>query len=85
MAAYQFFQNRECEFFPCHGGAEEKDFNCLFCYCPLYALGEKCGGRYSYTPQGIKDCSGCLKPHIRGNYRLILSQIPQVAELAKKS
>ena len=41
---YQFFQNRDCEFFPCHQGVRKEDFNCLFCYCPLYALGEDCGG-----------------------------------------
>ena len=36
---YAFFQHRACEFFPCHKGVPEEDFNCLFCYCPLYALG----------------------------------------------
>ena len=28
---YAFFQNRECEFFPCHKGADPENFNCLFC------------------------------------------------------
>ena len=37
---YSFFQNRECEYFPCHKGADPETFNCLFCYCPLYALEE---------------------------------------------
>ncbi len=63
---YSFFQNRECEFFPCHRGADEDNFNCLFCYCPLYF--SQCPGNYSYTPEGIKDCSGCLFPHKRDNY-----------------
>ena len=36
---YSFFSNRECEYFPCHKGADPENFNCLFCYCPLYALG----------------------------------------------
>ena len=26
---YAFFQNRECEFFPCHKGADAENFNCL--------------------------------------------------------
>ena len=27
---YAFFQNRECEFFPCHKGADAENFNCQF-------------------------------------------------------
>ena len=38
---YSFFSNKECEYFPCHQGADPENFNCLFCYCPLYALGDK--------------------------------------------
>ena len=60
---YSFFQNRDCEFFPCHEGVPEEDFNCLFCYCPLYALGEKCGGGYVYTEKGVKSCERCAFPH----------------------
>ena len=45
--ASRFFQNRECRFFPCHKGVAEEEFNCLFCYCPLYTLGRKCGGNYT--------------------------------------
>ena len=41
---YSYFSNKECEYFPCHKGADPENFNCLFCYCPLYALGDKCGG-----------------------------------------
>ena len=36
MSHYDFFQNRECEYFPCHPGADPETFSCLFCYCPLY-------------------------------------------------
>ena len=84
MANYDFFQNRDCEYFPCHSHADEATFSCLFCYCPLYALGEKCGGNYSYTEQGIKDCSQCLLPHRRENYGVVMEKIGQVMELAKK-
>ena len=36
---YAVMQNRACEYFPCHGGVPEEEFNCLFCWCPLYTLG----------------------------------------------
>jgi len=84
MANYDFFQNRECEYFPCHRRADEDTFSCLFCYCPLYALGEKCGGNFTYTEQGIKDCSNCLLPHRRENYNRIMEKMDLVMELAKK-
>ena len=45
---YKFFQNKKCEYFPCHKGIPEADFNCLFCYCPLYTLGKSCGGNCEY-------------------------------------
>ena len=56
------FSHKNCEFFPCHKGAEPENFNCLFCYCPLYALGEKCGGNFRITEKGIKDCTNCRLP-----------------------
>ena len=34
---YAYFSHKKCEYFPCHRGADPEDFNCLFCYCPLYA------------------------------------------------
>ena len=84
MANYAFFQNRECEYFPCHRGVEKQNFNCLFCYCPLYCLGDRCGGSFTYLPNGIKDCSGCVKPHRRENYDQIMEKMAQVMELAKR-
>ena len=84
MANYDFFQNKECEYFPCHQTADQDCFSCLFCYCPLYALGDQCGGNFTYLENGIKDCSGCLKPHRRENYGKIMEKMPMVMELAKK-
>ena len=81
---YSFFQNRQCEYFPCHADVPQDQFNCLFCYCPLYALGDRCGGQFTYTESGIKDCSGCLRPHKRENYDGMVKQLAQVMELAKK-
>ena len=83
MASYRYFQNRECEYFPCHAGANPENFNCLFCFCPLYALGKECGGAFTYTQEGIKDCSQCLKPHRSENYDRIMEKMPALLVLAK--
>jgi Zn-finger protein len=84
MSHYDFVQNRECEYFPCHKTAETDNFSCLFCYCPLYALGDKCGGNFSYTETGIKDCTKCLIPHRRENYGKMMEKMGDVIALAKK-
>ena len=81
--SYSFFQNKECAYFPCHKVSSSEAFNCLFCYCPLYALGDQCGGNCVYTENGIKDCSNCLIPHSPGGYDYIISRFPQVAQIAK--
>ena len=81
---HAYFQNTKCEYFPCHKGADKENFNCIFCYCPLYALGDRCGGNLSYTEEGIKDCSACLVPHKAENYDKINARFAEVAELAKK-
>ncbi|MCR5004684.1 MAG: cysteine-rich small domain-containing protein [Clostridiales bacterium] len=75
---YAFFQHTACEFFPCHTGADPENFNCLFCYCPLYALGEKCGGDFVLLDNGIKDCSHCLFPHKKENYDLITERLKEL-------
>ncbi len=85
MDNYKFYQNKACEYFPCLIGADRESFNCLFCFCPLYALGENCGGSFTYTDNGIKDCSNCLRPHRRENYEAVCEKLRQVAELAKKA
>ena len=84
MAHYQFVRNGACEYFPSHKTNNPENFNCLFCFCPLYVLGDACGGNYSYTKEGIKDCSNCLFPHRRENYDVIMEKIGLVMELAKK-
>ena len=84
MANYDFFQNKACEYFPCHRGADPECFSCLFCYCPLYALGDQCGGSFTYTADGIKDCSNCLIPHKKENYELITQKAAALIEMARK-
>ena len=85
MSHFDFFQNRECEYFPCHTGADPDSFSCIFCYCPLYALGEHCGGNFRFTETGIKDCSACLRPHHRENYDSICHSMSAILEMAKKN
>ena len=81
---YSFFSNKACEYFPCHKTDSLDDFNCLFCYCPLYALGDKCGGGFKYSEKGIKDCTNCAIPHKRENYGYIISRYKEILELVKK-
>lgn len=80
-----FFQNEDCEYFPCHPNADPETFSCLFCYCPLYALGDHCGGSFSYTQEGIKDCTDCLRPHRRENYSDICRKTCDVIAMTKKT
>ncbi|HZK58090.1 MAG TPA: cysteine-rich small domain-containing protein [Clostridia bacterium] len=81
---YKFVQNKKCEFFPCHKINNPGRFNCLFCFCPLYVLGDKCEGNFKYTDKGIKDCSDCTIPHDVGGYEYIMSKIGEVAKMASK-
>jgi len=81
---YSFFSNKSCECFPCHAQADPDNFNCLFCYCPLYALGDGCGGNFRYTDEGVKDCSACLLPHGRESYGYIIEQFPRISALCEK-
>ena len=85
MDSFSFFQNTNCKFFPCHSAADPEQFNCLFCFCPLYALGENCGGSFTYTADGIKDCSRCLYPHRKENYLAVCEKLALVLELVKKN
>ena len=72
---HTFFANRSCKYFPCHKTEDTDNFNCLFCYCPLYGMGPDCGGHFRYTKKGVKDCTGCLVPHKRENYPLIMEKL----------
>jgi len=81
---HTFFSHRACEYFPCHKGVSEEDFNCLFCYCPLYPLGETCGGDFVLLEDGTKDCSGCAFPHRRENYEAVTAAFPRIAELFRE-
>ena len=71
--SYRFYKNTACEYFPCHKVKDEENFNCMFCYCPLYFL-EECGGNYKNN-YGIKDCTDCLIPHNPKGYDYINKKI----------
>ncbi|MBQ4037393.1 MAG: metal-binding protein [Clostridia bacterium] len=81
---HSYFKNTECEYFPCHQ-LEGDDFNCMFCCCPLYALGAACGGNFTYTDKGVKDCSACTKPHGKDGYEYVSARLRAVSEIAKEN
>lgn len=76
--SYKFFQNRECEYFPCHKTDKPETFNCLFCYCPLYRK-EKCIGAPAYILDGkgqkIRDCSACTIVHRPEMYEKVIEEL----------
>ncbi|MDO4648755.1 MAG: cysteine-rich small domain-containing protein [Eubacteriales bacterium] len=81
---YSFFSHKNCEYYPCHKGAKEEDFNCLFCYCPLYALGKDCGGNFRITAKGVKDCTNCMLPHKRKNYGYVTGKYQELMQRIQK-
>jgi Zn-finger protein len=69
----RYFRNTACAYFPCHAGVDPAEFNCLFCYCPLYFLAD-CGGTPDLS-RGIKDCTPCVNPHAAGGYDRVLTRL----------
>ena len=71
--SHAFFSNTACRYYPCHEG--ETELNCLFCFCPLYAL-PVCPGTPSYIQSEgrlIRDCTACTFPHKAENYDKIIA------------
>ncbi len=68
----RFFENKACEYYPCHEG--EEVINCLFCYCPFY-WEEDCPGNPVFKEKEdgrkIKSCAGCAYPHKPAHYEEI--------------
>ena len=82
---FAFYTNKECEYYPCHPVPEGTEFNCLFCYCPLYMLGRKCGGNFTYLESGVKDSTECQVPHRRENTGIIADSFQKIAgEMAER-
>lgn len=73
--SYRYFENRDCEYYPCH---KMEEMNCLFCFCPLYRE-EDCGGDFVIITgkdgEKVKDCSGCHMPHTKEGYDRIIGHL----------
>ena len=65
------FANKDCPFYPCH---DVPQVNCIFCFCPLYHLTD-CGGQWTKTAKGIKDCSKCKLPHGDDGWDIIVARL----------
>jgi Zn-finger protein len=75
--SYAFMSNTACEYFPCHESENESEFNCIFCFCPLYRY-KDCGGSFSYVESNEdkrKDCSACAIPHNKESYGFIMNRL----------
>lgn len=59
-------------------------FSCLFCYCPLYALGRSCGGNFNYLKDGTKCCDACIVPHTNGGYEYVLGKYGEIKKIAER-
>lgn len=77
--SYRFYNNKDCTYLPCHKVKNVDEFNCMFCFCPLYFL-EECGGNYIFK-YGIKDCSNCLIPHGPRGYDYINQKIMEINDV----
>jgi len=75
--SHKFFSNIACKYFPCHEMPDSEEFNCLFCFCPLYFLGESCGGDFKYSEWGAKACVDCGLPHCPDYYNIIVSKLKE--------
>lgn len=74
--SHRFYNNKDCAYLACHDVKNVDEFNCMFCYCPLYFL-EDCGGNFE-NRHGIKDCSKCLIPHGPKGYDYITEKIGEI-------
>lgn len=69
----KWFRNSDCEYFPCHVGVDYNDFNCKYCYCPLFSL--DCDGEFIILDGGMKSCMNCTFPHDKNNNGEILRML----------
>lgn len=76
MCNFKYFKNDKCEYFPCHK-VNGDFFNCIFCFCPLYSMNERCGGNFKYTDSNIKDCSDCTLVHSRYGYEYVIKKLSE--------
>lgn len=71
--SHEFFQNKECKYFPCK---DVDELNCLFCFCPLYHM-DDCGGTFDILGNGWKDCSRCYRTHGEDGYKFVIKKLKE--------
>lgn len=73
--SHHFFENKECQYYPCH--KEITEMNCLFCFCPLYNHASCPGNPIFIEHNGTrkKCCDKCLFPHRAENYDKIMRKL----------
>ncbi|MCL2158186.1 MAG: cysteine-rich small domain-containing protein [Oscillospiraceae bacterium] len=81
--SHEYFQNKDCKYFPCHKLPDCGHFNCLFCYCPLYILGDDCGGNFKRSDSGVKNCADCNLPHMPEYYAAITEKLKEARKNGK--
>lgn len=74
--SHKYFANKECPYWPCH---DLPAVNCLFCFCPLYHL-QDCGGNWTLTAKGVKDCSRCGLPHGQDGWDKVVARLTEEAK-----
>jgi Zn-finger protein len=81
----RFFRNVDCKYFSCHEGCDPERFNCLFCFCPLYSLGEECGGNFRYVGEDrkVKSCMECALPHDPAFYDAVMERLRELAAIPR--
>lgn len=83
--SHRFFSNRDCRYFPCHrlpdGTDFSDDFNCMFCFCPFYLLGDECEGNHFVSEtSGLKNCKNCHLPHLPEFYDKVIAYMKSKKE-----
>ncbi|MBQ9631598.1 MAG: cobyrinate a,c-diamide synthase [Lachnospiraceae bacterium] len=83
-ASFRFFENKDCEYYPCHKGVRR--INCLFCYCPLYWEMDCPGHPRFKEKEGvrIKICTDCTYPHDPDHYEAITGRIRKLFSLQNR-
>lgn len=81
--SYRFFNNTDCQYFPCHKTSKPEEFNCLMCFCPLYFFDE-CGGKYRILDSGVKDCTNCMIPHTPKGYDYVVGKLRERLEAVRE-
>ena len=78
---HKYFNNHNCKYYPCHSQSEDNNFNCLFCYCPLYHMEDQCGGNLKYV-KNTKICVECHLPHVPDYYDVIIGKLKEMRKRA---